>query len=297
MRKSLWIILALAIMLTACVSTGTQPPDSAEPTPTVGGQETPAPSPIPTPTPTPTPTPIPEPTPEPPPEPTLKPPRWAAEDPFNAELVFEPAEDGVRYAFLTFDDGPSVNTPMLLELLDELDVPATFFLLGSQVLKYPEYVLDIAEAGHTIANHGYSHIYSGIYASEGAFHEDLKKSAAILEDLLGDMFNSRLIRFPGGGSRYGGRHQNMKQRIEKNLGEHGLVSIDWNVTNGDGEIRSPTPKDCVEFFNNTLGRLSSNSHALILMHDNGSSNTSTFDTLPEVVEKLREMGFILKALK
>jgi peptidoglycan/xylan/chitin deacetylase (PgdA/CDA1 family) len=59
---------------------------------------------------------------------------------------------------LTFDDGPHpVATPLVLETLAALGWTATFFLLGSQVDRYPEVARSIVAAGHEVAVHGYDH--------------------------------------------------------------------------------------------------------------------------------------------
>lgn len=58
---------------------------------------------------------------------------------------------------LTFDDGPSEDTPGLLDLLAEEGVKATFFVIGRQIEKYPEVVKRIVAEGHQLGNHTYSH--------------------------------------------------------------------------------------------------------------------------------------------
>jgi peptidoglycan/xylan/chitin deacetylase (PgdA/CDA1 family) len=63
---------------------------------------------------------------------------------------------GKRVA-LTFDDGPDELTPKYLDLLDELRVPATFFLIGKNASKHPELVREYLRRGHQIAGHGYDH--------------------------------------------------------------------------------------------------------------------------------------------
>ena len=65
--------------------------------------------------------------------------------------------DGKNLA-LTFDDGPHPeHTPKLLEIMEKYGVQATFFLTGMQLEKYPEIAIRIAEKGHDIGSHGYSH--------------------------------------------------------------------------------------------------------------------------------------------
>ena len=65
--------------------------------------------------------------------------------------------DGKNLA-LTFDDGPHPeHTPKLLEIMEKYGVQATFFLTGAQLEKYPDIAVRIAEKGHDIGSHGYSH--------------------------------------------------------------------------------------------------------------------------------------------
>ena len=64
-----------------------------------------------------------------------------------------------RVVALTFDDGPHpVYTPKLLEILSNHNAKVTFFLVGEAVIKYPEVFHLIAEAGHDIGNHSWSHV-------------------------------------------------------------------------------------------------------------------------------------------
>lgn len=62
-----------------------------------------------------------------------------------------------RAVALTFDDGPSEDTPRILEILAEYGVPATFFQVGANVQRLPAVARAVSEAGHTIGNHSYSH--------------------------------------------------------------------------------------------------------------------------------------------
>src|SRR5882724_9036144 len=62
-----------------------------------------------------------------------------------------------RSIALTFDDGPSEGTNQLLEILNRLGAPATFFVCGMNVQRLPQVVRATAAAGHEIGNHTYSH--------------------------------------------------------------------------------------------------------------------------------------------
>lgn len=82
-----------------------------------------------------------------------------------------------KIAYLTFDDGPSKSvTPLILDLLKQENIKATFFVLGARVDLNPSIVKREYEEGHFIANHGYSHIYSNIYASTGAVLDEYNKT-------------------------------------------------------------------------------------------------------------------------
>lgn len=64
---------------------------------------------------------------------------------------------GENLCALTFDDGPSRNTPALLDMLAEYKIPATFFLLGGQAVCYPALVERMVAEGHEVGNHSWSH--------------------------------------------------------------------------------------------------------------------------------------------
>jgi peptidoglycan/xylan/chitin deacetylase (PgdA/CDA1 family) len=66
--------------------------------------------------------------------------------------------DGDKQVALTFDDGPNpVATPRILDTLRSERVPATFFLLGRHVERWPALARRVADEGHALGNHGYHH--------------------------------------------------------------------------------------------------------------------------------------------
>ena len=66
-------------------------------------------------------------------------------------------ETSEKVVYLTFDDGPTKETSKIIDLLDDLNVKATFFLIGDNIEKNMEDAKLIAENGHDIGNHTYSH--------------------------------------------------------------------------------------------------------------------------------------------
>jgi len=80
---------------------------------------------------------------------------WAQFDLTGRSLRRGPG--GSRLVALTFDDGPSEDTPAVLDALDQAGVRATFFVLGDAVLRRPALVAEAVRRGHEVALHGQSH--------------------------------------------------------------------------------------------------------------------------------------------
>jgi len=76
--------------------------------------------------------------------------------------------------------GPLVGVPRILGLLDDLDVPATFFVPGWTAERYPQAVEGILAAGHEVGHHGHGHL-SPLRMDEAAEHRDLEAGLAALE--------------------------------------------------------------------------------------------------------------------
>ena len=106
------------------------------------------------------------------------------------------SDSGIRRVYLTFDDGPSSNTDKILDILNEYGVKATFFVCGNE--RYMEEYQRIADEGHTLGMHSYSHKFREIYQSTEAFVDDMNRLHDYLYEVTG--VDSKIIRFPGGSS-------------------------------------------------------------------------------------------------
>lgn len=103
------------------------------------------------------------------------------------------AEAGVRYqvaerppVYFTFDDGPDHNgiTDDILDLLDTYDAKATFFVVGRAAEAFPDTIRRIAEDGHSLANHTYSHPHlTGL--SNGQIRDQFDRTSRIITELTG----------------------------------------------------------------------------------------------------------------
>lgn len=108
-----------------------------------------------------------------------------------------------KRVFLTFDDGPTTSvTPLILDLLKQENIKATFFVLGNRAKANPDLIKREFEEGHYIANHGYTHKYSSIYSnSQTVLDEYNYTEGCIQEALQNPDYHSRVFRFPGGSTR------------------------------------------------------------------------------------------------
>ncbi len=129
---------------------------------------------------------------------------------------------GSKQIALTYDDGP--NDPHTLELLDVLakhGVRATFFMIGRYVQQRPDIARAVAQAGHVIGNHTFTHPLL-IFRSAAETRTQLSDCHEALGDAIGE--HSNLFRPPFGGRRPA------TLRIARSLG---LETVMWNVTGYD----------------------------------------------------------------
>ena len=202
------------------------------------------------------------------------------EDPGQVTVSF--SDDRQKKAYLTFDDGPSVNTAKILDILKEHNVRATFFVCGTvegneSLRKLYKRIVD---EGHTIAMHSYSHRYGTVYASVKSFEDDLDKIHSLIYNETG--VDARIYRFPGGSGNTVSKHD-MNDFI-KVLHDRGYEYWDWNVYPGNPEGTS-IPADRI--VSGILEKVEDNDSSIILLHDTGAKNT-TVEALPEVIEGILE---------
>ena len=124
---------------------------------------------------------------------------------------------------LTFDDGPSEWTPHILEILDPLNVHATFFQCGANVARLPQISRQVVQAGHEIGNHTYSHPRL-ITCSAERIRQEIADTQKALEDATGK--NPRLFRAP-----YGLKWFGLRPALE----EFGLTGVMWTTICYDWE--------------------------------------------------------------
>ena len=195
-------------------------------------------------------------------------------------------EDGIKRAYLTFDDGPTkAVTPFILDTLKQYNVKATFFVLGQNVKYNPDLVKREFDEGHYIANHGYTHTYSKVYSSVEATLEEFNMAQQAIRDALDNQsYNSKVFRFPGGST--GGRYSSIKKECKSYLLENDVAYLDWNALNSDAEGKF-TKEQLLE---NAINSIGTHEDVVILMHD-ASDKILTNEMLPELIEYLSNNGY------
>ena len=144
--------------------------------------------------------------------------------PSGGEILLEEEETAPLKVALTFDDGPSGScTAVLLDGLKERNVKATFFLIGKSAEQYPELVKRMAEEGHIIGNHTYSHIQLSACSYEKAA-EEIQKENQVLFELTGKV--PIYIRPP-----FGSYTQRLRENVPMELVLWTVDPVDWKVQN------------------------------------------------------------------
>jgi peptidoglycan/xylan/chitin deacetylase (PgdA/CDA1 family) len=186
-----------------------------------------------------------------------------------------------RIVHLTFDDGPSQNTPKVLDILDEYGIKATFFVVYNDEEPYCDYYKEIVDRGHTLAIHTASHNYKQVYASVDAYLEDFYKIYSYVYEKTG--VRPTLFRYPGGSTNC--LSYSAGSAIMEEMDRRGFTYFDWNVSSGDGgnQATRSTIYDWV-----TTKALSLN-ESVVLMHD-AAGKGETVAALPSVIEKLLAEG-------
>jgi peptidoglycan/xylan/chitin deacetylase (PgdA/CDA1 family) len=80
---------------------------------------------------------------------------------FQQRTIFHSGLRNAHTIALTFDDGPNAHTGEVLDALKELNVKATFFIVGNQARRHPDVLARIAREGHLLANHSATHAFLG----------------------------------------------------------------------------------------------------------------------------------------
>ncbi|WP_187274151.1 polysaccharide deacetylase family protein [Paenibacillus sp. N3.4] len=203
------------------------------------------------------------------------------------------ASSSHKTAYLTFDDGPSGSTKKILSILKSFQIPATFFVVGSDTSEGRSLYKQIVAEGHALGNHTYSHDYNRIYKSPEAFMKDVHKLDQLLEQTVG--YHPDILRFPGGVNNHlswksGGK--GIMTPIARVVKEEGYQYFDWNVSSTDA---AAPVQDRDMIIDAVVSASRGKQSIIVLMHDN-TFKTTTVEALPIVIQKLQAAGFHFEKL-
>lgn len=187
-------------------------------------------------------------------------------------------QEEIHKVYLTFDDGPSIYTNDILDILDSYNVKATFFVVGKEGTNAEEALQRIVDEGHTLGMHSYSHKYKELYESMDSFTQDFARIRDYIYQATGE--ESVCYRFPGGSS-------NTVSEIDMHdfidyLDSQGVEYYDWNVSSGDGGSMKLSTDTLLE---NCTKDIDTRDTSIILLHDSAEKPT-TVEALPDIIENI-----------
>ena len=181
---------------------------------------------------------------------------------------------------ITFDDGPSMEfTPAILDILAEYNVPATFFMVGSHVEKYPEIARRIVEEGNAVGNHTHNHRNLPTLSTVD-LQKELMEATAVITEVTGEY--PRFVRPPRG------MYDDRFRRMAKLMGQEIVL---WSISTRDW--RYGVTASYIERLVESKVR----GGDIILFHDSGAllrneggDRRATVMALPKVIEIIRAKG-------
>ncbi|WP_326816302.1 polysaccharide deacetylase family protein [Streptomyces sp. NBC_01762] len=173
---------------------------------------------------------------------------------------------------LTFDGGPSLTTPRLLDILKQEDLLATFFVQGKgHIAKYPEILRRISEEGHEIGNHTWNHeVLTDIDVDDA--RQELTRTQGAIEKITGT--RPILMRPPEGRT---------NRTVAKVCQDLGLAQVLWSVTAKDYETT-----DSALITKRVLDQ--THRDGIILLHD---LHKGTVPAVPGIIKALKQRGYTI----
>lgn len=185
---------------------------------------------------------------------------------------------------LTFDDGPDPDwTPAIVRILEEKQVPATFFLLGEHIIKHKELVRQLYEKGFELGNHTFTHS-ENVHDSAARLKFELNLTNKLIEEITG---HSAILYRPPYLMNVGNDPLFMPEYPEEKLAwaeQAGFIAVgadidpkDWLAVSAD-DIAQKLYSDI------------KNGH-IILLHDGAYDQSNTIAALPGVIDRLQGEGY------
>lgn len=183
------------------------------------------------------------------------------------EAVWRIKRRGRKAVYLTFDDGPVPEvTPWVLDVLDQFDVKATFFMVGDNVRRHPELLDEVRRRGHSYGNHTMRHL-QGMKVRGVTYLRDIREACAHID--------SCLFRPPHGIMRWG-QARAIKRHF--NIVMYDLVTRDYNNRLTPEQVLANVKK---------YARPGS----IIVFHDSLKAWKNMHQVLPDAIRWLKDQGY------
>ncbi|MGB3483420.1 MAG: polysaccharide deacetylase family protein [Mycobacterium sp.] len=173
---------------------------------------------------------------------------------------------------LTFDDGPTEWTPAVLDTLAAADIPATFYLNGTDLDRHPDQGAAIARAGHEIGNHTYTHRRMMFVSGETVADEIERTDEAITRT---GYRGPVTFRPPYGKKLWALPHY---------LSEHGRTTVTWDLE--PDSAGNPTTNQIVQETVETV-----RPGSIILLHVMLESRAASRAAVPQIIDRLQSEGY------
>lgn len=191
-----------------------------------------------------------------------------------------------KVVYLTFDDGPGSYTESILNVLNEYNVKATFFVTN-QFSSYQYMIKKEYESGHSIAVHTYSHNYGKIYENVNSYVDDFNQMNQIVFNETG--MYTKMFRFPGGSSNTISKfNKGIVSDIAKTMTDNGYIYFDWNVDSMDTRY-----KDSEKIYENVINEIEKHDNSVVLMHDIKKAN---IESVRKIINYGLENGYTFLGL-
>lgn len=186
--------------------------------------------------------------------------------------------------YLTFDDGPSVMTNKVLDVLMKNDVKATFFIIGNQIEDQENVLVRIKNEGHSMGLHTYTHDFKKIYSSNKAFINEMKLTQEYIKKVTG--ISPNIIRFPGGSRNH------LDTKTLNLLHSYNFKIYDWNVDSQDGINPKTSPS---KLFRKAT-KSDVNSEPIILLMHCDYMHENTYKALDKIIKFYKDSGYEFRVI-
>lgn len=190
-----------------------------------------------------------------------------------------------KVVYLTFDDGPGGQvTKDILDTLKKESVPATFFVIGSQIKGQEELLLRMKDEGHSIGLHSFTHDRNKLYCSNDNFLNEMIKSQEAIYSVTEEKYN--ILRFPFGCNN---KSYRLTQGLVDSLHNNNFKIYDWTTDSEDGANYKSAPETIIRKACKKEDRV------VVLMHC-GFINKTSAKALPSVIKYYKDNGYIFKSI-